>query len=109
MFVRPILVLQGAVCRSSIEHFEGQEILFSDSAARLQEQMERVDEALEIFNSIAEKAKFRKLTREQVCESLSSDVDQKTSRLLLIARGVMLGSFGEPADLRETSILAARQ
>jgi len=109
-FVTPILVLQGAICRISTAQFAGQPILFSDSAARLQEQMDSVDGAFAIFNSIAERTEFGKLSKEQISESLSAEIDQKTSDLLTLARGTMLGAFGEPTDLRDhfRRVVAAR-
>jgi hypothetical protein len=101
-FVSPILVLQGAICRISTERFEGQAILFSDSDARFQEQLHRVDEVLKIYSSIAERANFRQLTKEQICEDLRSRIDQNIARSLLQARGEMIASFGEPLDFRKS-------
>ena len=48
--------------------------------------MKNVDEALQIFNSIAESAQFGKPTKEQ---------------MLNLARGTMLEAFGESAQLRD--------
>jgi hypothetical protein len=52
-FVEEILCLEGTVSRISAEHFGGRPILYADSAARLTQQLQLVDQALELSNSIA--------------------------------------------------------
>jgi hypothetical protein len=75
--------------------------LFSDSVTKLKEQLEWVDDVLEIFNLIAEKVRFRKLSREEIRDSLNSAIDQKMSQITLLARAKMLVAFGDHEDLGE--------
>lgn len=102
LFVNPVLVLESTVRRISAERFGGHPILFSDSAAKLKEQTKLVDEALELFNVLATEAKFCLLSKEEIRDSLCSLIDQGTAQMILLARGVMLRTFGEDREFRES-------
>lgn len=99
-FVNEILLLEGMVYRISAERFGGQAILFSDSVARLKEQVELADEALEIFNFLAREAQFRQLSKEEICESLVGEIDQQVSGMAHLAHTTMLAAFGEERGFR---------
>jgi hypothetical protein len=99
-FVHRGLLLEGSISRVSAERFAGNPILFSDSAAKLKEQIEWVDEVLEIFNSQAIQAGFRQLSKDEIRDSLAAAVERQVSCWSLLARGGMLAAFGEWSEFR---------
>jgi len=101
-FVEKILVVEAAISEISVQRFRGQPLLFSDSAAKLKEQLDFAEKALELFNSLAREAKFLELNRDEISSRLRAEVDQQVLRSVLVARGEMLAVFGNEADLRTT-------
>lgn len=99
LFVEEILLLDGAISQVSADQFDGQPILFYDSAAKLKEQTDLVEQALKHFNRLAEQLKFAELRREEICDRLRAEVDQQVWRWLIVARSAMLAEFGEHAEL----------
>jgi hypothetical protein len=100
IFVNEVLELDCAISQVSAERFGGQPILFSDSATKLKEQMDLASQALQHFNFWAKELKVTELTAEGICKKLRPGVDRQVSRWVIIARGEMLGVFGEEADFR---------
>ena len=100
-FVEEILCLEGTVSRISAEHFGGRSILYADSAARLTQQLQRVDQALELSNSMAARLRFPQLNKEQVRHDLSSRIDEELSQLVLGVRGMTLAKVGEQRGMEE--------
>jgi len=84
--VKPILLLEEAVPRTSAESFDGHPILFSDSVIKLREQVGLAEEALGIFNSIASHSHFRQMDKKEISDSLVSEVEQQVSCRSIIAR-----------------------
>jgi hypothetical protein len=99
-FVEKILVVEAAISEISAQRFRGQPILFSDSAAKLNEQFDFAEKALELFNSLAREESFLELNRDEISSMLRTEVDQQVSRSVLVARGEMLAVFGNDAELR---------
>ena len=95
-----MLVLESVVLRISGELFDGHSTLFSDSATKLQEQMELVDKVLELFNLQATEAKRPLLKIEEIRGGLDSVIDQQILRMTLLARGGMLRMLGEESEFR---------
>jgi hypothetical protein len=93
-FVEEILCLEGTVSRISAEHFGGRPILYADSAARLTQQLQLVDQALELSNSIAARLRFPQLKKEQIRDDLSSRINEELSQLVLGVRGMTLEQRG---------------
>ena len=99
LFVEEVLLLKGAISQVSADHLDGQPILFSDSAAKLKEQTDLVEQALKHLNRLAEQLEFAELSREEICDRLRAEVDQQVSRWLIVARSAMLAVFGEHLEL----------
>jgi len=100
-FVEEILCLEGTVSRISAEHFGGRPILYADSAARLTQQLQLVDQALELSNSMAARLRFPQLNKEQIRHDLSSRIDEELSQLVLGVRGMTLAKVGEQRGMEE--------
>jgi hypothetical protein len=101
-FVEKILVVEAAISEISVRRFKGQPLLFSDSAAKLKEQLDFAEKALGLFNSLAREVKFLELNGDEISSRLRAEVDQQVLRSVLVARGEMLAVFGNEADLRTT-------
>ena len=97
-FVEPVLILDGAISQISAENFEGQPFLFLDSASRLKEQLEMVDQAVKVFNLVAECLNFTNLSVASIRESLRERVDQQASRWVDLAFLEMLAVQGDAAE-----------
>jgi hypothetical protein len=94
LFVTKILVLDLAISQMSEEHFEGQSILFSDSAEMLDEQLEMVSDTLDTYNVLADEIGLPKTSKEKLRSRLHAAVDHKTLTWTNLARTQMLDAFG---------------
>ncbi|HEV2400850.1 MAG TPA: hypothetical protein VGS27_28205 [Candidatus Sulfotelmatobacter sp.] len=99
-FVNSILLVEGAVLRTSAEHFDGHAILFSDSVIKLKQQVVLAEEALGTFNSIATLASFRTLDKKEINDGLVPDVELQVTRWSILARSETLAAFGEWSQLQ---------
>jgi hypothetical protein len=100
LFIGEIIVLHSAVLEVSAERFGGQNLLFSDSASQLKEQLNMLDEVLRIFNIAAHGLNFKELTAEMVRAELHECVDPLVSCWVTGARLWTLATLGEQSDFR---------
>lgn len=99
MLVEEVLLLDRAIFHISAERFDGQPILFSDSAMKLEAQLNMTHRALEHFNFWAKLRAFNELTAEEICDKLRPEIDKQVARRVILARGAMLAVFGEEVEL----------
>jgi hypothetical protein len=100
LFVNDVFRLHGAISQVRQQEFDGQIILFSHYAAKLDKQLAMADFALELHNSIAEQLKLPALTKDRIYEELQADVEYLLSLWYGIAQVNMLAAFGTGADCR---------
>jgi hypothetical protein len=101
-FVEQIFLLDGAISEIRSQRFGGRFRLFSDCAAMLKEQLEMATEVLEVFNIIAGGLHVPVLTKEQICEALREEMQQRVSLWEIEARAVTLDDFGTEAEFRDS-------
>ena len=99
-FVKRIFVLEGTISRLSVEQLGGQQVLFVDSAQKLAEVVAFAEKAVDHFNFIAREIGCPPLDNDEIRKNLQAEIDQQVARTILVARGAMLGLFGEDSDLR---------
>ena len=99
-FVERIFLLEGTISRLSVEQLGGQQVLFADSVQKLAEVIGFAEKAVDHFNFIAREIGCPTLDADEIRKNLQTEIDQEVARTILVARGAMLGLFGEDGDLR---------
>ena len=94
MFVEDILCLDEAVSQLSIEKFNGQCVLFSDSAEKLKEQQGLAEKTLEHFNLVAQHLQVPELRMETIRTEIRLHADRQVDSWVIMSSGLMFSLFG---------------
>jgi hypothetical protein len=94
MLVERVILLDAAITQLVAEHFDGQAILFRDNEARLQEQLQMVEELCKNLNPLAKALDVAEINLEELRSRLQSQIERQVSIWASMGRVTMLDLFG---------------
>jgi hypothetical protein len=100
MFIKPVILLNAGIAQVASERLDGQAVLFRDSSAKLEEQLQMVEEISEHFNLLAREVGAAEINLEDLRNSLQSETDRQVSIWVSQARVDMLSVFGNDNEMR---------
>jgi len=99
MFLENVIILDAAIAHVAAERLNGQPVLFRDSAAKLEEQLQMAEELSEHFNSLARAVGAAETNLEELRNSLQSETDRQISIWVHLARSAALSTFGTEKEM----------
>jgi hypothetical protein len=98
-FLQRVIVLEAATTQVSAERLNGQPVLFSDSAAKVEEQLQMAERLSDQFNSLARAVDVAEINLEDLRNSLQAETDLQVSIWVNQARIEMLSTFGTEKEM----------
>jgi hypothetical protein len=100
MFIKSVIVIDGAIAALVTEQLTGQPALFCDSAGKLAEQLQLATNLSTWFNMLAVEVGVAEINLEEFKNSLQSEIDRNISIWVNVARVTMLSLFGTTEEMR---------
>jgi hypothetical protein len=107
VFISSVMVLDAAIDEVILEYFNGQPVLFCESAEKLAEQLQMVADLATGFNLIAVEVGVPEIDLDQVRKTLQPETERTVSIWLNLAKITMLDLFGTTGET-ETEIERVR-
>ena len=99
LFIETVIILDGAVGRIAAERFNGQPVLFRDTAIKLTEQLKMASDLSNWFNEAAVRVGTAQIYLETLRDTLQSEIDRRISIGVHLAHTEALSLFGTEKEI----------
>jgi hypothetical protein len=100
LFIETVIILDAAVGQIAAERFNGQPVLFRDTAIKLTEQLKMASNLSNWFNEAAVRVGSAQIDLETLRDNLQSEIDRRISIWLHLAHTEALILFGTETEIR---------
>jgi hypothetical protein len=94
MFIESVIILDAGIAEVSVDHLNGEPVLFGDAATKLAEQLRMATDLSKYFNELAVEVGAAEIDLEEVRVSLGTETDRQVSSWVHLARADALSLFG---------------
>jgi hypothetical protein len=99
LFIESVIILDAAVGQIAAERFNGQPVLFRDTAIMLTEQLKMASDLSNWFNEAAVRVGSAPIDLETLRDNLQSDIDRQVSIWVHLAHTDTLSLFGTEKEI----------